>query len=447
MEHPETEEGQKALRDASALKAFLMKSDAAGEPNLYDHLTQLLIKVIDERPNNVMDIIEDMSHEIKQSFCSDNGRALPKLPETTVADELAEKHRLLFCQTEEQEEELVDTPLPNVNEISFYMEQAGVGLGRLEMQRIFLALKQLAQSEQLPRCRLWGKILGRESNYIIAEATYREGEEEEEEQKSDEITEEEETKAELEDNEDEMAPLPPVAYNPQPAVPKEDIGTGANKFVYYVCIEPGLPWKKLPTVSPAQINAARQICKYFTGRLESPIISYPPFPGNEANYLRAQIARISAGTHVSPKGFYQSNEEEDEEEADLPQGSNEVNPDFEGIPVSEMATSLSSWVHHAQHILPQGRCTWLNMDVKQSAHLDEEGENEELEEESEELERELGPPLLTPVSQDAEIFNTPPWTLRLSSSLTPDHAVAVLHSNVWPGAHAYACGNCAFGCV
>ncbi|TWW57406.1 Radial spoke head protein 4 -like protein A [Takifugu flavidus] len=203
MEHPETEEGQKALRDASALKAFLMKSDAAGEPNLYDHLTQLLIKVIDERPNNVMDIIEDMSHEIKQSFCSDNGRALPKLPETTVADELAEKHRLLFCQTEEQEEELVDTPLPNVNEISFYMEQAGVGLGRLEMQRIFLALKQLAQSEQLPRCRLWGKILGRESNYIIAEATYREGEEEEEEQKSDEITEEEETKAELEDNEDE----------------------------------------------------------------------------------------------------------------------------------------------------------------------------------------------------------------------------------------------------
>ncbi|TWW57403.1 radial spoke head protein 6 homolog A-like isoform X3 [Takifugu flavidus] len=445
MEHPErqTEKSQKTPHDASSLKAFLMKCETTGDLNLYDHLTQLLIKVTDERPNNVMDIIEDMSHEIKQSFCLDNERALPKLPETTVADELAEKHRLLFCQTE-QEEELVDTPLPNLNEISFYMEQAGVGLGRIEMQRIILALKQLAQSEQLPRCRLWGKILGRENNYIIAEATYREGEEEEEEeeeQRSDEITEEEETNAELEDNEDEMPPLPSVAYNPQPAVPKEDIGTGANKFVYYVCIEPGLPWKKLPTVSPAQINAARQIRKYFTGRLESPIISYPPFPGNEANYLRAQIARISAGTHVSPKGFYQSNEEEDEEEADLPQGSNEVNPDFEGIPGSEMATSLSSWVHHVQHILPQGRCTWLNMVVKKSAHLDEEGENEELEEESEEPEPEVGPPLLTPVSQDAEIFDTPPWTLRLSSSLIPDHAVAVLHSNIWPGAHAYACGK------
>lgn len=44
------------------------------------------------------------------------------------------------------------------------------------------------------------------------------------------------------------------------------------------------------------------------------VVCYPPFPGNEANYLRAQIARISAGTHVSPLGFYQFDEEEEEEE-------------------------------------------------------------------------------------------------------------------------------------
>ena len=43
-------------------------------------------------------------------------------------------------------------------------------------------------------------------------------------------------------------------------------------------------------------------------------MSYPPFPGNEANYLRAQIARISAGTHISPIGYYMFDEEEEEEE-------------------------------------------------------------------------------------------------------------------------------------
>lgn len=44
------------------------------------------------------------------------------------------------------------------------------------------------------------------------------------------------------------------------------------------------------------------------------IVSYPPFPGNEMNYLRAQIARISAGTQVSPAGYYMFEEEEEEED-------------------------------------------------------------------------------------------------------------------------------------
>ena len=77
-----------------------------------------------------------------------------------------------------------------------------------------------------------------------------------------------------------------------------------------------------------------------------------PFPGNEANYLRAQIARISAGTQVSPLGFYQFDEEEGEEE----EGGRDnfvENPNFEGIPVQEMAESLSAWVHHVQHINKQ----------------------------------------------------------------------------------------------
>ncbi len=150
-----------------------------------------------------------------------------------------------------------------------------------------------------------------------------------------------------------MDPLPQSNYKPLPEVPKEVLGTGANKFVYYVCKEPGLPWVKLPSVSPAQITVARQIRKFFTGRLDTPVVSYPPFPGNEANYLRAQIARISAGTHVSPRGFFQAGEEEGDEEDEAPRDSYEVNPDFEGFSVTEMTKSLSAWVHHVQHILQQ----------------------------------------------------------------------------------------------
>lgn len=89
----------------------------------------------------------------------------------------------------------METALPNVSEIGFFLEQAGVGLGREEMQRVFLALKQLVESQALLHCRLWGKILGTESSYIVAEAEYREGEEEEEQ-----VTEEEEER-EAQENE------------------------------------------------------------------------------------------------------------------------------------------------------------------------------------------------------------------------------------------------------
>ncbi len=47
------------------------------------------------------------------------------------------------------------------------------------------------------------------------------------------------------------------------------------------------------------------------------MVTYPPFPGQEKNYLRAQIARISSCTQISPIGFYkfdEAGEEEDEGE-------------------------------------------------------------------------------------------------------------------------------------
>ncbi|XP_019936355.1 radial spoke head protein 4 homolog A [Paralichthys olivaceus] len=433
---------EQRLQAAAMLKTVMLKQSTRSGLNLYDHLTQLLIKVMDEQPQDVVDVIEDISHDVKRALFEDKQSTLRDLPRTTAAELLAEQQRPLFSRPEdaEQEDELEETPLPNVNEIGFYMEQAGVGLGREEMQRVFLALKQLVESQELLRCRLWGKILGIECNYIVAEAECREREEEEE-QISDEAAEEEEREAETqESDENEIDLLPQSTYKPPPVVPKEPIGTGANKFVYYVCKEPGLPWVKLPSVSPAQITVARQIRKFFTGKLDAPVNSYPPFPGNEANYLRAQIARISAGTQVSPQGFFQTGEEEGDEEDEAPRDSYEVNSDFEGVPVAEMAESLSTWVHHVQHILPQGRCTWMNMAVNPE-DLNEEGEAEETEEEPDEPEPEVGPPLLTPLSKDEEMFNTPPWTSRMSSTLTPQHAIAVLRSNLWPGAFAYACAK------
>ncbi|XP_067113743.1 radial spoke head protein 6 homolog A [Osmerus mordax] len=430
-------------------KAFLLKNSTKSNINLYDHLARLLTKVMDERPENVVDIFEDMSREVKRGILPETQSTLRDVAFIPATQLLAEKQRLLFSRgggdEGDQEEELVDTPLPNVGELAFFLEQAGVGLGREEMHRIFLALKHLVDTQPLHRCRFWGKILGTDSNYIVAEGEYREGEEEEEEVVEEVVVEEEEKREAREEEEDTEVvdvadPLPRSTYKPPPVVPKEENRTGANKYSYFVCTEPGLPWVKLPAVTPAQVTAARHIRKFFTGRLDAPVVSYPPFPGNEANYLRAQIARISAGSHVSPLGFYQFGEEEGEEEEEGARDGYEENPDFEGIPVHEMAESLSAWVHHVQHILQQGRCVWVNQVEKPEEDFEEEGE-EEKEEEPDEPEPEVGPPLLTPLTEDIEVLDTPPWSSRMSSHLISQFAVAVLRSNLWPGAYSYASGK------
>lgn len=51
---------------------------------------------------------------------------------------------------------------------------------------------------------------------------------------------------------------------------------------------------------------------------------------------------------------------------------------------------------------------------------------------------EIGPPLLSPLSEDISIDGTAPWSIRLSSKLVPHAAVAVVRSNLWPGAYAFA---------
>ncbi|XP_055981239.1 radial spoke head protein 4 homolog A [Sorex fumeus] len=428
-------------------KAYLLKTSNKSGLNLYDHLSNMLTKILDERPENAVDIFENISQDVKMAHFSKKLDTLQNENEMLPAYEIAEKQKALFLQgnlegaDQELEDEIAESPLPNVMESAFYFEQAGVGLGTDETYRIFLALKQLTDTHPIQKCRFWGKILGLEMNYIIAEVEFREGDEEEVEEE-DVVEERDNGDSEAdEDNEDE---LPRSFYKPPQAIPKEENRTGANKYAYFVCNEPGRPWVKLPSVTPAQIVIARKIKKFFTGQLDSPIISYPPFPGNESNYLRAQIARISAGTHVSPLGFYQFGEEEGEEEEEVEGGrdSFEENPEFEGIPVIDLVESLSNWVHHVQHILPQGRCNWFNPNQKNEEEEEEEyEEKEEKGEEPDYTEQEVGPPLLTPISEDLEFQSTPPWTTRLSSNIIPQYAIAVLRSNLWPGAYAFSNGK------
>uniref|UniRef100_A0A8D2B7R7 Radial spoke head component 4A n=1 Tax=Sciurus vulgaris TaxID=55149 RepID=A0A8D2B7R7_SCIVU len=128
---------------------------------------------------------------------------------------------------------------------------------------------------------------------------------------------------------------------------------------------------------------------------------------------------------------------------DTLQNENELLPMYE-IAEMQKALFLQGNLEGADQELEEeiGRCNWFN--PVQKNEEEEEEEDEEKEEKGEDpdyIEQEVGPPLLTPISEDLEIQNMPAWTTRLSSNLIPQYAIAVLRSNLWPGAYAFSNGK------
>jgi radial spoke head protein 4A len=103
---------------------------------------------------------------------------------------------------------------------------AGIGFGESETYLLQKSLKKLAGEQNLTNVRLFGKILGTESDYFVVE--------------TDNNAEED---AGAEEGED--------------VVDMEAKGTGANTFAYYVSTNACSSWTKLPDVQPKEISDSR----------------------------------------------------------------------------------------------------------------------------------------------------------------------------------------------
>ena len=162
--------------------------------------------------------------------------------------------------------------LPNVVEDLAMFEHAGVGFAREEGYRLFLAMAQLKQAHGLASIRLFGKVLGTQSDYYVVEGKHA----------------------------TPPTPTPPSKNPSEPELP----GAGLNECVYFVASGVAGAFEQLPDVRPEQVAASLRIKKLFTGDLAAPVACYPPFPGVERDYLRTQIARIAQATVLVPTGKF-----------------------------------------------------------------------------------------------------------------------------------------------
>lgn len=204
--------------------------------------------------------------------------------------------------------------MPDIIDEARIFEWAGVSFGEDEVYKLSKSLRRLSILSGASKLRFWGKIYGRVKDYWIVEGVL-------------DIAEEESSN-----------------YF------QEKRGEGVNKLVYWVADNILEDWIQLPDVHPDHIQLARMIKYVFTGDLNASINSNPPFPGKERHFLRAQIARITHGTQIIPKGLLATDEET---------GKEVYAEDFTVPTNPSDLTSLEVWGHQHQMILKAGRVSHL----------------------------------------------------------------------------------------
>ncbi|EUB60383.1 Tyrosine-protein kinase transmembrane receptor ROR1 [Echinococcus granulosus] len=497
-EEPPEKEFEKAKALFQSIKHGGSKKHEGLETNsrtgtLYEHMVGITKYILEHQPAQALDQFEELSRLVKREMglegeFMDAGFTEAREDAVAPTEEpippavvFAENERAIYCHPDHvwNKSPLVEPPLPASYAGNFEVDEE-------EMAAIPNLCQQLSLIEQSG------------IDYYIVEAEF-EGDSDPSEKipgpwdkwrpprppkvVQEQDTEEfkamllrEETVANLPVEKRVLINLPRNKYKPPTRYPQEPRGRGLNRWDYFVSSSLGeKTWVRLPMVKPEHIVAARQSVYFFTGDLNAPVGDLPcgvgSFPGLEVHYLRAQIARISSGTQVSPAGVFELDEEDEPEEGEKPENlmmAEEYEPmEFEDL------LDPSNWVHHRPFIYSIGRINWLSRkkaaaamkaieaeeeDEEEGATLrddneDEEGMEEEEGEEEEEEEEEEGPDLLTPVDEDDPMrplgrvgeslfgnVNSIPasaWNIRPSTVLLPVNcAIAVVSSSRWPGAYA-----------
>ncbi|DBA92418.1 hypothetical protein WJX77_007770 [Trebouxia sp. C0004] len=381
--------------------AFTQKISSTDGTSFYDHLTDVVMKILNEQPTDPVNLLQTslMVKKAANSLAPDSaqGLSLQAPPDSSDSAALSKVFGMteLPINPETGEPEEAEAPneyeCENVLNDAALMEACGVGLSRSDMYGVMMVCKQLGEDPKLgvATVRFFGKVLGVYADYYVFETTLKEQPEEDE------------------------------AVGPN-EVPSEKGGAGANGYTYFVCNNLGGALSRLPPVKPAHIKAARQIKKFVSGKLHVQVSAYPPFPGTEAHFLRAQLARIAASTVLCPAGLFTANEE----------GGLDKAEDFTPPAPTDLGTA-GAWAHRYPHLKKQGRTTVFTKEVP---------EGEEAPEPTEE-ESEQGPEPLSTLDKDTEVEGGEAWTPLFSSTNSGvKNQVAGVRSNMWPGAAAVASG-------
>lgn len=371
-------------------KGYLEQAAEDGS-SVYNHLYEIFHSLLKNRPNAQPPLHPKTTPDSRYD-AEDVGAAermlglytsLPQ-PQTRTIIERPNPHTTVTTTTVQRP---VAPPFREVALDSRYHALCGVGLPTRDAAAVDLAMTTLASVVNPVELRYFGRVCGKEGHYDIAECQR--------------IL-----------PEDTVPPEPYIHTQveiptlPCP-IPAEPAGHGVNRWSYLAL--PSLPqtasrpsgdgaagtvvaagggdvasavasdfggatpvgetgWYLLPDLTPQQVLGARKGSARVSGRLGAKVVVHPPFPGREANLLRAMVGRIAAATVVAPAGAVQLFSAESDDEGfdeDVETVAVKVQPLTEDVPSfsEEVAANggvgslagLNRWVHTRMHIGRNGR--------------------------------------------------------------------------------------------
>jgi len=414
--------------DFEQAKAYLSTQDSNGA-SLYTHLSDIVKRVLEERPSNVMNIFENLSLTVKGSkIPSFDSEIQEILSDENEKEEISQKVEQILrllgkpeiesknddtkndeeneANNDDTNEEPIDiTKIPNLFSDKDLYDWSGINIDEKELyllQNSFVNL--IRKYPTIIESRFWGKIHAIFNDYYIVEAKLSEYPELTDEQKLERI---------------------------------ESPGFGANEYVYFVTtiVSDGV-WKQLPNVTPNEIKGSKNIHKLLTGNLDAKITGINYFEGNESNLLRCIIQRISCSTIIGLNNYYKKPDEPNEDNPFLI----ELNEEFKGNDIENPLLN-DNWVHIRGHLRLEGRIKkYIKPDSDDNDDNNDENKDE-IEPTPEEIEQEIE--ILTTIKDDkCDMYAIDPddesgksnvWYYR-DINKNIGHNIIVLNNKIWNGA-------------
>ena len=301
--------------------------------NLLDHINKLFkVKELLDDDEKYNDLFEDISMRIKHSQDYIEKIADQNICHLSNHSELPQKineEKKLLSPLIKTEEGSEPQPVANVNYIPDYVEMfdklayCGINFGHKEAMLINNSLRNLSNKLGSGYVTFFGKILGSEKDYYIAQGV-------------------------------DVEPQVEPNYDNDMEKRKED---GINRDVFFVTNDLCENWVELPDVKPIQLKQSRLIKYTFSGNLDRKIYTTPEFLGQEKHLLRCQIARIYHGAKLVPSINHFTIEDQESPfkmlaPAEKPQKLTSVE-----------LTNLNFWIHYPPGILKNGRVSHIIDDL------------------------------------------------------------------------------------